>query len=65
MSNNKFIHLTNDAVQKNCSDYGKYESWNKLSFLDFQIYLQNMYPEDYAEGKACFYTGIENLFDII
>lgn len=33
------IHLTNDAVQKNTSDYGKYEKGNKLSYQDFQKYL--------------------------
>jgi tubulin--tyrosine ligase len=26
------IHLTNDAVQKNLPDYGKYEKGNKLSY---------------------------------
>ena len=29
------IHLTNDAVQKNCEDYGKQEPGNKLSYADF------------------------------
>jgi len=29
---NKFIHLTNDAVQKKLEDYGRYESGNKLSY---------------------------------
>lgn len=36
---NKMIHLTNDAVQKKSEDYGKYEPGNKLSFADFQRYL--------------------------
>jgi tubulin--tyrosine ligase len=26
------IHLTNDAVQKKYSDYGKYEPYNKVSY---------------------------------
>lgn len=26
------IHLTNDAIQKNLPDYGKYEKGNKLSY---------------------------------
>lgn len=38
---NKFIHLTNDAIQKKSEDYGKYESGNKMSYKDFQKYLQN------------------------
>lgn len=29
---NRFIHLTNDAVQKNGTNYGKFEPGNKLSF---------------------------------
>ncbi len=37
--NNKFIHLTNDAIQKRSDDYGKFENGNKLSFKEFQKYL--------------------------
>ena len=29
------IHLTNDAVQKHDSDYGKYETGNKISYVEF------------------------------
>lgn len=29
---NRFIHLTNDAVQKKAEDYGKFENGNKLSY---------------------------------
>jgi len=32
---NKFIHLTNDAIQKHADDYGKFEPGNKMSYLDF------------------------------
>ena len=32
---NKLIQLTNDAVQKKAEDYGKYETGNKLSYIDF------------------------------
>ena len=42
---NKFIHLTNDAVQKKSEDFGKYETANKLSFEDFQKYLDQNYSE--------------------
>lgn len=28
----RFIHLTNDAVQKKAEDYGKFENGNKLSY---------------------------------
>ena len=36
---NRMIHLTNDAVQKRSDDYGKFESGNKLTFNDFQKYI--------------------------
>jgi hypothetical protein len=32
---NRYVHLTNDAVQKKLDDYGKFESGNKLSYLEF------------------------------
>jgi len=32
---NKFIHLTNDAVQKKSDDFGRFEQGNKLSFGDY------------------------------
>ncbi len=41
---NKAIHLTNDAVQQKYDDYGKYEPGNKLSFPDFQKYLDASFP---------------------
>ena len=36
---NKLIHLTNDAVQKQSQQYGRFELGNKLSFGDYQAYL--------------------------
>lgn len=41
---NKFVHLTNDAVQKHAEDYGKFETGNKLSYADFQRYLDANTP---------------------
>jgi tubulin monoglycylase TTLL3/8 len=38
-TSNNFMHLTNDAIQKHCEDYGKFEDGNKLSYKDFQRYL--------------------------
>mmetsp|Transcript_20578 Transcript_20578/g.14809 ORF Transcript_20578/g.14809 Transcript_20578/m.14809 type:complete len:102 (-) Transcript_20578:304-609(-) len=32
---NKYVHLTNDAIQKGSNDYGRFESSNKLSYTDF------------------------------
>jgi hypothetical protein len=38
-----YIHLTNDAVQKHSDDYGKFENANKLSYADFQRYINFKY----------------------
>ena len=46
------MHLTNDAVQKKSEDYGKYENGNKVSFADFEKYLEASCPE-----KDCSFYG--------
>jgi len=51
---NKTIHLTNDAVQKKDEDYGKYENGNKLSFTEFQRYLD----QNYGSLNIDFYRDI-------
>jgi hypothetical protein len=43
--NDKFVHLTNDAIQKHADDYGKYESGNKMAFNDFTRVVQSQMPE--------------------
>ncbi|CAD8095262.1 unnamed protein product [Paramecium sonneborni] len=43
---NLYVHLTNDAIQKYADTYGKYENGNKLSFSEFQRYLDNQ-PKKY------------------
>lgn len=40
---NRMIHLTNDAIQKYSENYGKFEPGNKLSFDEFQRYLDRQY----------------------
>lgn len=40
-----YIHLTNNAVQKNASGYGQFEDGNQLSFKDLQRYINENYPE--------------------
>jgi len=42
--NDHFVHLTNDAVQKKSPYYGKFEPGNKLSYVQFQRYLDNTFP---------------------
>ena len=36
---NAYVHLTNNAVQKNSKSYGQYEDGNQLSFDSFQEYI--------------------------
>lgn len=33
------VHLTNDAVQKQLPEYGKYEKGNKISYEELNEYL--------------------------
>jgi tubulin polyglutamylase TTLL1/tubulin monoglycylase TTLL3/8 len=42
---NRMIHLTNDAVQKKGEDYGRFEGGNKLSYAEFQRYLDANYGQ--------------------
>lgn len=44
------IHLTNDAIQKYCQGYGKHEEGNKVSYNEFQRYMESTY----GEGKFNF-----------
>ena len=38
-----YIHLTNNAIQKEGAEYGKFEAGNQMSFKDFQEYLYAHY----------------------
>lgn len=51
---NKFIHLTNDAIQKKAEDYGKFEPGNKMSYLEFQSYLD----KNHSPLNVCFERDI-------
>lgn len=46
---NKFIHLTNDAIQKKSEDYGKFENGNKISFNDLSKYIEQLYSKNFYE----------------
>lgn len=48
---NPYIHLTNDAIQKQSQDYGKFESGNKISYSDFDKLLLK-------EKEVSFYSQI-------
>lgn len=43
------MHLTNDAIQKTCEEYGRYEPGNKLTFADLQRYI---YTQQKSGGKC-------------
>lgn len=53
---NQYIHLTNNAIQKESSLYEKYELGNQLSFESFQDYLNLQYP-----GKFSLVSLIEDM----
>lgn len=54
-----YTHLTNDSIQQNCQDYGKYEKGNKLSYSEFQKYLaQHSRKPKAEEEKSDFYKSI-------
>ena len=42
----KFVHLTNNAIQKNCHSYGQYEDGNQISFSTFRFYLNTTFNID-------------------
>ena len=46
----EMIHLTNDAIQKHCDGYGKFEEGNKVSYTEFQRYMDSTM----GEGKFSF-----------
>ena len=49
--NDREIHLTNDAVQKNSQSYGKYEDGNKLSLQQWQQMLIEEYIDKPSVGS--------------
>lgn len=56
---NRMIHLTNEAVQKRGDDFGKYENGNKLSYADFQKYIEAVYPKDNLNFMASIYPEMK------
>lgn len=58
---NKFIHLTNDAIQKYSEDYGKFESANKMSYSDLQNYLNANYQKQKINFERDILTKIKEI----
>jgi hypothetical protein len=42
---NNYVHLTNNCLQQNGTNYGKHEDGNTVSFDVFQSYLDEKYPD--------------------
>ena len=57
----KFTHLTNDAVQKTSEDYGKFEHGNKVTYPEFQRYLDQTSPDPPASFLDCTLPLIKRL----
>ena len=51
---NPYIHLTNDAIQAHSENYGKFEEGNKISFNNFQKYLDFKYNCKYNFQKEVY-----------
>jgi hypothetical protein len=57
----EYVHLTNNAVQKNGPMYGQFEDGNQLSFTHFQDYLDQNFPERGATLEFTFLPRIKDL----
>ena len=55
-----FVHLTNNAVQKEGNSYGKFEKGNQLSFKDIQYYFDSVCP-----GKVNFSFIVNRMKELI
>ena len=58
---NKFIHLTNDAVQKKADDYGRYETGNKLSFSEYQTYLNQKHGDLNIDFRSHLFSQMKQI----
>lgn len=70
--NNTYIHLTNNAVQKNSQNYGQHEEGNQLGFKEFLKYMKDQDPrfdiaemhEQIEEAIKISFLSIEHLFEV-
>ena len=42
---NDYVHLTNNAIQKNSKNYGQFEDGNQMSFKAFKKYIHQNYDK--------------------
>ena len=65
-TNNKEIHLTNNAIQKNTQKYGSLEDGNQLSFDGFQKYIDACHPESKVNVRSSLYQKMkEKMWSVI
>ena len=58
---NKYIHLTNDAIQKKSEEYGKFEAGNKVSYSEFQEYLDQEYSQHHINFEKNINSQIKRI----
>ena len=58
---NKFVHLTNNAVQMNAKNYGSFEDGNQMSFKEFQDYLDTYYPHNEIYVKTHLVSAMQKI----
>ncbi len=58
---NRFVHLTNNAVQQFAKNYGQFEDGNQMSFQRFQDYLVEAYPGRKISFAGDIFPQIRNL----
>lgn len=50
-TNDRLVHLTNEAVQIKVSEFGKFEKGNKVSLKEMAAYIKSVYPEEDLYSK--------------
>lgn len=58
---NRNVHLTNNAVQKYCPQYGAFEDGNQLSFQQLQEYLDKEFPDKHIDVHKGFKAQMKEM----
>eukprot|EP00347_Sterkiella_histriomuscorum_P014075 403362257 len=58
---NNYVHLTNNCLQKNGDNYGKFEDGNTIGFEAFQEYLDKEFPQYKLNVNEHFLKRIRDL----
>ena len=60
-NDNCYAHLTNDAIQSKCYEYGKYEEGNKLPFKFLNKILKQNQREDSCKSLEDVWTQMKSI----